>query len=106
MNPQRISHVLQQLPGVRLDCSGGINQCYARMAGAAPSCTGPNVYLDGIRVLRDNQRLPEPIDGLVLPIEVVGVEVYSSPSEVPGEFTGADAQCGAILFWTSANADG
>jgi hypothetical protein len=106
MNPQRITHVLAQLPGIRLDCSGGVNQCYARMRGSSPTCTGPNVYVDGVRVLRDNQRTPEPIDMVVLPVEVVGIEVYGGPSEVPGEFMGADAQCGAILFWTSANADG
>jgi hypothetical protein len=37
---------------------------------------------------------------LVLPHEVAGIEVYRGPSEIPAEYQGADARCGAIVIWT------
>ena len=101
-NPQRITHVFSMIPGVRVSCAGGIGSCFVEMARTSPSagCTQPNVYLDGVKVLRDNQRTRESVDMLVLPHEVAGIEVYRGPSEVPAEYHGADARCGAVVIWT------
>ena len=36
-----------------------------------------------------------------LPIpELVAVEIYRSPAEVPMEYGGPSAECGVVLFWT------
>jgi hypothetical protein len=101
-NPQRITHVFSMIPGVRVRCAGGMGSCFVEMARTSPSagCTQPNVYLDGVKVLRDNQRTRESVDMLVLPHEVAGIEVYRGPSEVPAEYQGADARCGAVVIWT------
>ena len=51
-------------------------------------------YLDGV-LLRGGG-----IDQFVKPFEVVGIEVYKGPASLPGEFTGSDARCGAVVVWT------
>ena len=40
------------------------------------------------------------VDEFVLPVEVAGVEVYQGPAQLPAEFAGSDARCGAVVVWT------
>lgn len=107
-NPVRVSHLLGQLPGIQLECSGMGYACRIKMTGGNPSlgsraesgCINSNVYVDGVRVLRDNQASPEPLDNFVIPSEVAAIEVYRGPSEIPAEFGGSTGRCGAIVIWT------
>ncbi len=110
-NPQRITHVLSRIPGIRVECSGrGLRTCFVRMLGGQPSlsrraaggCVNTNVYIDGVRVIRDNQSQPESIDNFVLPSEVAGLEVYRDAGELPAEFGGSVGRCGAIVIWTGS----
>ena len=32
--------------------------------------------------------------------DIVALEVYLGPSDIPGEFAGTNAGCGAIVVWT------
>jgi hypothetical protein len=32
--------------------------------------------------------------------DIVGLEIYTGPSDVPGEFAGRDAGCGVVVIWT------
>ena len=32
--------------------------------------------------------------------DIEGIEVYTGPSDVPGEFAGRNAGCGVIVVWT------
>ena len=41
-----------------------------------------------------------PLDEYVLPTEVGGAEVYPGVASLPAEFSGSDAQCGAVVIWT------
>jgi hypothetical protein len=34
------------------------------------------------------------------PVEVEGIEIYRSASEIPAAFRGRDSMCGVIAIWT------
>ena len=104
----RVTHYLGRIPGVRTECTGGANNnCIIRMTRGVPSlmnraeygCRNANVYLDGVRVIRDGGG-GESIDNFVSTSEIAGIEVYRGPSELPAEFGGAVGRCGAIVIWT------
>ena len=97
--PLRISHMLADVPGVRVRCSGsGINSCRIESARRSEGFSGGgcdlNVYLDGTLVRGGG------VDEFVLPIEIAGIEVYAGPAQLPAEFAGSDARCGAVVIWT------
>ncbi len=104
----RVTHYLGRIPGIRTECTGGANNnCVIRMTRGAPSlssraehgCRNANVYLDGVRVIRDGGG-GESIDNFVSPSDIAGIEVYRGPSELPAEFGGSVGRCGAIVIWT------
>ncbi len=81
-NPLRISHMVQDVPGIRMGLENARTGCPLR------------VILDNIIVDADV------IDDLVLPIEIAGVEVYKGAASLPAEFGGADSRCGVVVVWT------
>lgn len=106
----RVSSLLNRVPGVRTECSGNGRNCRIIMTSGNPSlsggrqggCQNSNVYVDGVRVIRDTGGPPEPIDNFVSPAEIVGMEVYRGASEVPAEFGGSVGRCGAVVIWTGS----
>ncbi len=87
-----LQDAMRGLRGVNVECGGG-SGCTIRMARAPMRCS-PEYIVDE-RV--DNFFGPN------TPIrDVEGVEVYTGPSEVPGEFAGRNAGCGVIVVWTRA----
>jgi hypothetical protein len=78
--------------GVTLHC-GGTEQggCRIQMTRAKINCE-PQYVIDG---QTDNSFGP-----LIAIRDVIGVEVYTGPSDVPGEFAGSNAACGVVVVWT------
>lgn len=92
-NPARLADVVQTLRGVTLDCGGGGSSCHIRMVRAPMRCY-PEYWVDG----QLNNAW-----GPLIPIrDVEALEVYTGPSDTPGEFSGARSGCGTIVIWTSA----
>ena len=97
--PLRITHMLADAPGIRLRCPGsGRRGCWVESSRAAAGFTSGGcelrAYLDGSPIsVRD-------LDSLVLPVEIAGIEVYQGAAELPPEFGGYDARCGAVVIWT------
>ena len=97
--PLRVSHMLADAPGIRLRCPGsGFRDCWVESSRAAggftPGGCELSAYLDGSPIpVRE-------LDTLVLPVEVAGIEVYQGAGELPPEFGGYDARCGAVVIWT------
>lgn len=87
-----LSDATRGMRGVTLHCGGSaFRGCRIQMARAPMNCE-PEYVVDG-RV--DN------MFGPVTPIrDIVGLEVYTGPSDVPGEFAGTNAGCGVVVMWT------
>jgi hypothetical protein len=78
--------------GVTLHC-GGTSEggCRIQMVRAPMNCP-PDYVIDG---QLDNSFGPgTPIR------DIVALEVYTGPSDVPGEFAGRTAGCGVVVVWT------
>jgi hypothetical protein len=87
-----VSDATRGMRGVTLHCGGSaIRGCRIQMARAPMNCE-PEYIVDG---RADN------MFGPVTPIrDIVALEVYTGPSDVPGEFAGTNAGCGVIVMWT------
>lgn len=84
-----LADALKNMRGVIYECSAG--DCYVRMAQAPMRCT-PEYIVDD-QVMNDF--------GPFTPIrDIIGIEVYSGPADVPGEYAGRNAGCGVIVIWT------
>lgn len=90
-----IADATRGMRGVEMTCNGN-EWCHIHMARAPKNCA-PQFIVDG-RV--DN------MFGPTIPIrDVVGLELYTGPSDVPGEFAGTSAGCGVIVMWTRSGAE-
>jgi hypothetical protein len=77
--------------GVSQHCAG--RGCRIQMVRAKEGCE-PDYVVDGHV---DN------MFGSTVPIrDIIALEVYTGPADVPGEFAGKSAGCGVIVIWTRA----
>lgn len=87
-----LQDAMRGLRGVHVTCGNG-TQCTIRMARAPMRCA-PDYIVD--------ERLDNWF-GPSTPIrDIEALEVYTGPSDVPGEFAGSTAGCGVIVIWTRA----
>lgn len=66
------------------------------------SCV-PAVWIDGVRVVREEGAIPSDVYeaiNVLDPTEVEGIEIYSSPLQLPAMFAGMNASCGVISMWS------
>lgn len=123
-NPMRITHMIADVPGVRLgSCGLQLNGCQVYSTrvsrGFTPQGCKMNIFVDGILVIRGSdepsaaEQVPaairrmsrmvkqsETINDYVLPAEIEGLEVYTGAASLPAEFSGHDARCGAVVITT------
>lgn len=92
-NFARLSDVVQSMRGVTLDCGGGGSVCQIRMVRAPMRCY-PEYWVDG--------QLTNSWGPLTPVRDIAAMEVYTGPSDTPGEFAGRNSGCGTIVIWTSA----
>lgn len=90
-----LAELTRGMRGVALHC-GGPGGCQIQMVRAKPNCP-PDYVVDGRK---------ENMFGMTTPIrDIVGLEVYTGPADVPGEFTGTTAGCGVVVIWTRSGPD-
>lgn len=90
-NPRYTSDMLRSVPGL------DVNQVDQGQGRVTIRCSGrkayPVVFLDGALVRNF------PVDN-IQPGRIQGIEVYSGPSETPGQFQVGGAGCGVIVIHT------
>lgn len=123
--PARTTDLLGRAPGVsvRTDpLSGDLRRrvTFQRLALTGGERCYPAVYVDGelVRVggsrseseaptiegieplIEDRSDIPS-LDELVPPHEILAVEMYQTPGQVPRRFVGLGTHCGVIVVWTT-----
>lgn len=94
--PFRVTDLLFGVPGLQvLPSMRGFRSHVRTTEGCRPM-----VFLDGLRF----PLLGESVDDLVPAWELAGIEVYPRAIEVPVEFQGLGARCGAVLLWRRGDA--
>lgn len=115
--PRDLITMLREVPGGRASTWGeGTAEIFFFTSSKPPSkpdlppCS-PVFFIDGRRINtteRDTvvetatQRAVDAAElvNTVRPQDVYGIEAYPRGSQVPGEFGGSEAGCGAVLIWT------
>ena len=85
-----IADAVKNMRGVLYECGGGAG-CYIHMARAPMRCL-PEFIVDGHEMNDFGPHTPIR--------DIIGLEVYTGPAEVPGEYAGRFAGCGVIVIWT------
>lgn len=85
----RVSDLLRRIPGVQVvPVRFGVTGVLIR--GCSPA-----IIIDGVQA-----RFEPSIDNLVVPMELEGLEVYRTASQIPVQYGGLRLTCGAIMAWT------
>ena len=87
-----LQDAVRTMRGVNISCGGG-GGCYIMMARAPMQCA-PEYVVD--EQVNNSFGAQTPIR------DIEALEVYTGPSEVPGEFAGRNAGCGVVVIWTRA----
>lgn len=111
--PTRVSQMFDGLTGIRNAKVGGLGLgkfgcgstqnilCWAPQGLGGCWMT---VYYDGMR-MRDVSSMRAPssptlIDEHVIPGEIAGIEVYTTPGKAPPEYQSLSGTCGVVLLWS------
>lgn len=100
--PFATSDLFQGVSGIRVIYSGIRGKDIRITRGEDPNCP-PRIYVDNVIVRRggrDSRPDDTPLDALLQPTDITGIEIYRSPSETPTEFGGNQITCGVVVFWT------
>jgi hypothetical protein len=95
LSPFVVADALRRVPGIRISPTGSFSpKLYLKFG--RKFCE-PSVYIDGKRMMFGTSNL----DAVLDLDDLVAVEIYRQPGEVPAEFH-SEPGCGAILFWRRA----
>lgn len=106
--PMVTTDVLRSLPGVRVTQTsrfGSTAQAVVLRGGTrtearGPDGCGPEIWLDQVRLTREEGGGPVPLDRYVVPEEIEALEIYRTPAEVPAQYSTRESSCGVIVVWT------
>ena len=105
LKPARVTDLLAQVPGVRLESSGAGLQRVVTMRRDCPA----EIFVDGMLLTRDVGRDTGgpgfTVDDAVSSGSLLGIEVYRGLSTVPPEFLTERAHCGVVVLWTRRSGD-
>jgi hypothetical protein len=89
MGAYNVPDAVKNFPGVLYECDS--EGCWVRFSRAPARCL-PEYIVDD-QVMNDFGRWT-PIR------DIVAMEIYQGPADVPGEYSGSNAGCGVIVIWT------
>jgi hypothetical protein len=93
-----VTQLVGTVPGVVITSNGRTQSVAIRRSvpGLGSGECQPLFFLNGAKINLAGMSLDDFVDVTTLE----AVEVYRGPSELPGEYAGSDARCGAIGLWT------
>lgn len=104
-NPLRVTDILQETPGVRVDRQG--SGASRRVIHLGPPLPGPGggdcpvqIFLDGMLATRNTGGGDVTVDDLVDPVDIEAIEIFKGLASVPAEFLNPQSRCGVIAIWT------
>ncbi|MEX2284473.1 MAG: carboxypeptidase regulatory-like domain-containing protein [Gemmatimonadota bacterium] len=100
--PYATTDLFQGVSGVRVFYAGIRGKDIRISRAEDPNCP-PRVYVDGVIVRpggRTSRTDDAPLDALLGPHDIIGLELYRSPAETPTQFGGNQVTCGVVVFWT------
>lgn len=99
----RVTDLLRTQPGVTIETMrrGPFERNLIAMRGGIGGCL-PATYIDGVRVRQSSEA---PIDDLLSPDILEGVEIYTVGATAPAQYQ-ATGTCGVVLFWTRQGESG
>lgn len=102
--PEEFSDLMRSVAGMEVRTTGpGGRRGYTMAMRANGSCQ-PAVILDGTPTLIGGQQPLRgrdlPIDDVISPRDIQGLELYKGPAGVPPEYNLNNAACGVLLIWT------
>lgn len=104
-NPQRVTDILQETPGVRVERQG--SGASRRVIHLGPPMPGPGggdcqvqIFLDGMLATRGVPGGDVTVDDLVQPQDIEAIEIFKGLAAVPAEFLNPQSRCGVIAIWT------
>jgi outer membrane cobalamin receptor len=109
--PTSTLEAVAMVPGVRLVPGGGSgNQWGPTQISIPRALTGPltnascraAVYVDGVRW---STEVGQPLESVIRPTDIYGIEVHSTLAGIPAEYSPMDAGCGVVLIWTRRGRD-
>ncbi len=97
----RLTDLLRGISGVRIvpiaPCGGCSPSEVVYMRGITENCT-PTVLMDGLITPQD---AGFPLDALISPEMLEGIEIYVDPAGVPASLNTTTNSCGVIALWTA-----
>lgn len=93
-HPLRATDVMREVPGVylRRQRLGGLVALTWRLGSLCPM----KVVVDGFKL--DTSSIP--LDDLINPDLIIGMEVYPGGVGAPVQHRGVDSRCGVVMIWT------
>jgi len=99
-----IGDLLTAIPGViivpdgRDGMSGTLLRVTGMPSGPGGGCAAPKLFVDDRQIPFDTF---ESLAQVIRPEDVIGIEIYRSPAEMPARYGGAESGCGVVLIWTN-----
>ncbi len=103
--PEEFSDLMRTISGMEVRPSGLAGRRGYTMSMRSNGQCQPALVLDGVPTLVGGQqplrRGPDvPIDDVVMPRDIEGLELYKGGAGVPSEYNLNNAACGVLLIWT------
>lgn len=112
-SPQKATDLFFGVPGVTVietAMGAGGQSVYFRSGFRGDDICWPMVYVDHHLVstggLAAAGAEPRAIDDVVFVADILAMEVFRSPAEIPSEFHGPNAGCGVVVLWTRRGGGG
>lgn len=101
--PEVFSDLMRTVAGMTVQSSGATGRTGASMTIRSNGRCQPVLFLDGTHTLVGgvNPRGRDtPLDDILIPRDIEGLELYRGSASVPAEFNRNIADCGALVVWT------